>query len=359
MSTSQLITIHIDDYRTDGNSRSWDLPPWGHPIAYGVFPLFIGYSDRLIPVGTAFSIGSGVTFVLSATHNVAEAFNHEKRLQHLLTSPSLSGAVNLNEVSFWLLYPHVADGANSPTKLTLWPLETFNGQTPTDLVIGFPKFQSTFGTLSSQISFELPSLGERIRSIGYTDFSPADGVNFEEVRSGRFNWLENYSHKLRVVEGFVETVFTERFSSGYLNGPCFVTDSEIFHGQSGGPAFDDAGRIRGVNSASASIFFERPTSLISMLAPLLFVNVSSGINLAPTIRFNNTQPFFDWIGNGMIKTDGSETELMFRRSGTSIAICGPSVAEGVGFVFDDFRGFQGCLPPTLEAGAMFRLKRNS
>ena len=82
----QSVTIEIEKYRNDLSSRQWELPPWGHPISQGVFPLFITFEERLFPVATAFTIGRGVTFVVSAAHNIGEAWKYEGRLSHRLTA---------------------------------------------------------------------------------------------------------------------------------------------------------------------------------------------------------------------------------------------------------------------------------
>lgn len=64
--TTEPVTLEIEKYRTDPAKRQWDLPPWGHPIEQGVLPLFISFDGNLYPVGTAFTVGSGVAFIISA-----------------------------------------------------------------------------------------------------------------------------------------------------------------------------------------------------------------------------------------------------------------------------------------------------
>jgi hypothetical protein len=41
------------------------------------------------------------------------------------------------------------------------------------------------------------------------------------------------------------------------------------------------------------------------------MTLRSGVELAPNFRFNASQPFFHWVINGGIRTDGSEETLGF------------------------------------------------
>ena len=352
------VSIEIDSFRSDLSVRYWDLPPWGHPLSQCIMPLFMGIGSRLIPVGTAFIAGDGVKFVLTAAHNVTEVFKYEQRLRHLLTADTLPEALALKEVSFWLLYQH-QEGAQEFPKLFLWPLESFNGAPPTDAIIGSAQSQTLFPTLSFPLSFAVPLHGERVRSVGYTNFLPSEGLDFEDVKSNTFNWMENYSHSFRVVEGCVEKIFGRRFTSKFVDGPCFTIDAEIFHGQSGGPVFDDCGFIKGVNSAGASHFFDAPSSIISLLYPLLANNVSSGVSLAPNFRINAELPLIHWIERGAIKTDGSEQNIVFDPVDGKFSISAVIPNGQDAFTFDDFSGFQKALPATRkQTRTGFRFRRN-
>jgi hypothetical protein len=69
------------------------FPPWGDSTA------FFGDHGRLIPIGSAFSVGSGVSFLLSAAHNLYEVVDHELRLQHLANALTLAEAIKVSAVA--------------------------------------------------------------------------------------------------------------------------------------------------------------------------------------------------------------------------------------------------------------------
>jgi hypothetical protein len=351
------VTIPIEKYRTDASSRRWELPPWGHPFGQGIFPLCITFNNHLHPVGTAFSIGRGVTFIASAAHNIRETWSYEARLTHLLTARDLPKAVELKEAGICVLYhrPNNAGGM----EITLWPLENVQGAPPTDVVFGFPQFQGDFPTLVNRLSFDLPTVGEKIWSVGYADFCCSKGgIPLAAVRDGSFNWERDYAHKLLVVEGFVERIFTQRFAKGFVEGPCFTFDAEIAHAQSGGPILSPDGTLRGINSAGASHFFDRPTSIGSLFFPLLFIDLKFGAQIGP-IRLNATRPLADMIGQGIIPTDGSEERVgVGQDQATGSLFVNPrSLKTMAPFVHDDFAGFQAGKTATRDTRETYRLKR--
>src|ERR1051325_9644482 len=213
----QSVTIEVEKYRSDPSSRQWELPAWGHPFAQGILPLFITFEDHLFPVGTAFTIGRGVPFIVSAAHNIREAWKYEPRISHLLTARELPKSVDLKHAGISVLY----QGANTNGGIdgTIWPLETVEGGPPTDVVFGFPKFQTNLPTLVNRLSFDLPPVGMKVWSIGYAGFEfPLHGIPLAAVRNGTFDWQHDYSHKLLVVEAIVERIFTQKFAAGFVEG---------------------------------------------------------------------------------------------------------------------------------------------
>jgi hypothetical protein len=351
------VSIPIERYRKDPAQSAWELPPWGHPLSQGVMPLFISAAGRLIPVGTAFTTGSGVTFVISAEHNIREVFSHERRLGHLKTERTLPEAISLREVGLYVLYQRWHDESEAQIDYMLWPLENVDGAPPTDIVFGFPKFQTEWPTLNMRLGLELPQHGERVLSIGYTDFQvPAGGIDLDTVNSGEFNWRTDYAHKFVVVEGHVCNIFTQRFASSFVDGPCFSFDAEIFHGQSGGPIISaETGIVRGVNSAGATSYFHSPTSLGSLLYPLVMTNLNTGVQLGP-IRLNSRQPVLNWIAMGKITTDGGENRLAITEAEGSVAVCASAPIASADFVYDDFAGFQEGRRATRPTGDVYRLR---
>jgi hypothetical protein len=354
---SQSVLIEIEKYRSDSSSRRWELPAWEHPFGQGILPLFISFEDHLFPVGTAFTIGRGVTFLVSAAHNIREAWRYEGRLSHLLTAREIPESVALKQAGFSVLH-HQPNGKGGITFL-IWPMETVEGAPPTDVVIGYPQFQTEAATLVNRLSFDLPLIGEKVWSVGYCEFNfPKNGIPLAAVRAGSFDWEHEYGHKLVVVEGFVERIFTQRFASGFVEGACFTFDAEIAHAQSGGPVLSSEGIVRGINSAGASQFFDRPVSIASLLYPLLFMNLRFGAQLG-IMRLNASRPLFDLITQGTIPTDGSEERAIIGQDAASGRFyVNPRVEKSMSeYVHDDFAGFQSGRTATAEMRPGYRLRK--
>jgi hypothetical protein len=353
------ISIPIERYRTDPTISSWDLPPWGHPLSQGVLPLFFNVKGRLIPIGTAFTVGSGVAFIVSAMHNVLEVFNHELRLQHLVTAQTLPQAIDIREVEIYVLHHRWRDESETDVDITLWPVEYFSGAPPTDVVFGFPQFNVEFPTLVLPLSFATPTPGMRIWSIGYADFRvPNGGIELERVKDGTFNWRSDYAHRFIVVEGRVDRIFVRRFSQGFVNGPCFTFDAEVPHGLSGGPILDTGGIVRGVTSAGASLYFSKPMTIASFLQPLLFQNIRVGMQMGP-VRINVIHPMIHWIATGIIRTDGSEKEVPVSDAGGkyNAGLLVPTAYKG--FVHEDLQGYVDGVAPAPDLPEALRIKHDA
>ncbi|MDP9812619.1 hypothetical protein J2W42_005489 [Rhizobium tibeticum] len=349
------ITLDLESFRSDPSQKSWELPPWGHPIAQGILPLFISYDRHFHPIGTAFTVGDGIKFVVSASHNVMEAFKHEARLRHLLGSKELPVALNLKEVGFHVL--HQSMEGKEGGRLTLIPLENVTGAPPTDVIFGYPKFVDGLGTINHKISFDLPPVGEKVWSIGYCDFGGRP-IPVSDADDGTFDWMRDYKHRLMVVEGFVRRHFTLQFAAGFVEGPCFMFDSEISHAQSGGPVISTDGTVRGINSSGATNFFNEPASLASLLYPILFKKLNFGVQVGP-VRINGSREIVDLIAEGVIRTDGSEERLgIAYDENRGEYFANPAAPLSMqNFVHDDFRGYQDGRAATRGIQDEFRLRK--
>lgn len=349
------VSIPIERYRANPTDTQWELPAWGHPISQGVLPLCITMHDHLFPVGSAFTVGRGFAFVISAAHNVMEALKKEERLNHLLSSRELPTSIDLRHAGICVL--HQTPKPNGDVQLSVWPLETVDGAPPTDIVFGFPKFQEGLGTLSLPLSFDLPIIGERIWSIGYSHFEfPEHGIPLDEIRRGNFDWQTKYSHKLTVVDGRIERIFTRRFLTGFVDGPCFTFDANIPHALSGGPILSRDGVVRGVNSAGAALYFGQPTSIGSLLYPLLLTKLRFGAQIGP-LRLNANHPLISLIANGKIATDGSEERVGITRDPTTGELGVNPRALNTQQIYDDLASSQGGMPATRAIGDVYTLKR--
>jgi hypothetical protein len=341
------IIEEIEKYRGDPSSRQWDLPSWNHPLAQGVLPLFVTFEDHLFPVGTAFTVGRGVTFVVSAAHNIREAWKYERRLHHLLTATNLPRSISLKQAGISVL--HQRPNGRGGVSFTIWPLETVEAAPPTDLVIGYPEFQAEFTAPANRLSFDLPPIGERVWSIGYCDFHyPKDGISLTAVREGDFDWNAEYGHKLRVVEGVVERIFVQKFAAGFVEGPCFAFSAAIAHAQSGGPVLSSDGAVIGVNAAGAESFFDRPMSIGSLLYPMLLSQLRFGVQMGP-MRLNASHPLISLIAHGTILTDGSEKRVGLSPNDDGKLGVNPRVEIAmISNVHDDFAGFLDGKGPTVD-----------
>lgn len=354
------VTINLRDHRADPEQRTWDLPTWGHPLSNCILPLFIQTGGRFLPIGTAFWVGPKVQFILTAMHNVLEALHFEPRLERLLTAGNLPSAAKLNSAGLFVLHQGGDPGINAG--FSLIPLRTINGAPPGDVAFGHPLFVNGRSTLSLPLSFNPPRIGETVWSVGYVDVEPREGIPVDAVIEGAFDWSRDYRHRFVVTEGKVERIFTQQFDRGYLKGPCFSFDNAISHGQSGGPVISASGTIVGINSCDVSIRFNRPTSLSSMIYPLLLTAIDFGVELgggAFKVNMNASRLLIDLVLERVISSDGSEEHVSIRRSedGEGYTI-GPRISvDDRSFVHEDFQGFQDRQPAAPISGECFAIRR--
>jgi hypothetical protein len=361
---STNFTINLDEHRPQG-ATTWELPPWGHPLSLGVFPLLIDLGDRLIPIGTAFCI-SRVGVVATASHVLLEeALKIHPLGQRILRESRFPKNIDLKkfgDARFFLLHSHWTSPGQF--QVNLWPLERANGvlvegEDPTDLTFGFPKFQQEFPYTALPISFAVPRIGSKVKCVGYSRTEiPGGEIPIEDLQRGRIgDWFNYYRHSFRVVEGTVTKIFTQGFARNFVRGACFAINAEIEQGQSGGPVFNEAGYVCGVISAGATLYFPQPASLISLLYPALTTEITFGFSMGP-VRMNATRPLFSLIETGGIKTDGSEELVTLIPENGSWRV-GPMIHEDDGsYVFDNFSSHQEDRPSTPE-GPMeyYRIRR--
>jgi len=355
----EMTDFDIYEHRLDPEQAHWELPAWGHALGLFALPLFVTFEERYIPIGTAFRIGQGVGFVLTANHNVREALKRDGRFDRELTSTQLPPNLDLRNAGLCVL--HQVVGSDGVLRLTFTPLENVHGAPPTDVVLGYPSFEPNRPSLSFPLSFKPPRIDDIVWSIGYTDFKPEEGFSFEFVRAGGLT-LETYRHRFLVVEGRIKRIFAQGFASSIPTGPCFAFDSDIPHGLSGGPILSTDGCIVGLNSAGAALYFGSPMSLGSMLFPLIntVVRFQASIQFAPEFRMdlNGSRRVIDLIGQGLLATDGSEENLTFRHAeegGIAIGFSAP--LEDREFIHDDFAGFQAGATATAQTKQVFRVRR--
>lgn len=350
----RTIAFNLRDALSDPDQREWDLPAWGHDASLMVMPLFMTVEDRLIPIGSAFALGGGIGLVMSALHNIMHAIAQEPRFDQRRIAGTLSGSITLDTIGLSVLHqvPH------GPTEhaLSLLPLTTIEGAPPTDLVIGSVRMPERTPTLSLPLSFAIPARGDTVWSLGYHDFRyPAAGIPVEAAASGRFDWQRDYGHRFTVVEARIEAAFTGRFSSAFLDAPCFAFDESIAHGMSGGPVISEAGYLIGLNSAGAEGYFNRPMSIGSMLYPMLLHQIRFSGTMGP-LTINGSRPLLALLQQGTLSSDGSEQLIGFSEldhaERPAIHAVAPLAHDAI---FDDFAGYQAGRRATSYDGPIHHL----
>lgn len=353
--------IDLYEYRLDPTARTWDLPPWGHVLSKGTVPLFLRSGRKLKPVGTAYWLGGGAPFIMTALHCVTEALREDPRYERLFANGLLPEKIDLRDAAFYIL--HQDDCTTDGGRVSLIPLTSVNAGPPGDVAFGFPQFEEGRLTWALPISFDPPRIGSKVWSLGYTSIEPADGISLDDLQAGAFNWARDYRHRFVVTEGTVTSIFTQRFATGFTNGPCFAFDNAIARGQSGGPIITQDGRLVGLNSASADSFFNRQMSLGSMFYPLLLTPLKASVSIGPPngrLTMNMHLPLIDLIARGAIKSDGSETHVALHETseGDRYAI-GPRVPrEDQSNTHADFQSMQDGSPKQIITD-YFRFSRTS
>jgi hypothetical protein len=353
----RIITMNLRDARQDPSQRRWDLPAWGHPASLMVMPLFMVTNGHAIPIGTAFTVGAGLGFVMSATHNIMEAIKLDGLHDELISSGSLPRQMSLKNVGLSVL--HQVLGDDGITRLSFVPITSIEGAPPTDVVIGFSRLALGMVSLSLPISFAIPLTGDTVWSLGYTDFRyPEGGIPLEKVSDGSFDFEANYGHRFLVVEAQVVAAFSARLSSGFVNGPCFAFDEEIPYGLSGGPVISEDGRLIGVNSAGASMFFDRPMSVATMLYPLARTPISYGGDFGAA-KITARRELIELVGAGVIRSDGSEERLAFVTDEDGLMSIMAGVPSGEVTVFEDLNGFHTSTPARKMEGEYYVFRRTT
>ncbi len=327
---------YLRSYQKPGE-RYWELPTWNDPLAQAVFPLCIVKDDHIFPVGTAFII-SHLGIIASASHNIFEAIKLHRHGDKLLRLRKVSKQYKLDDVSLSIL--HQRQNKNGSTQITIWPLNNVNIAHPTDVVFGSLVHQILFAYPTLSLSPSIPKGGASILSLGYSEFKyPASGIPLQSIRDGSFNWTTDYSHRFRMCEGKIDAIFTQKFAAGFNDGPCFIADCEIEHGQSGGPVFNEQGFVCGVNSAGLTELLETPGCLISMLFPTLPISIKSTVKLCDEVTINAINPLITLIQRGAVKTDGSEKFVIIKPDNGDFYVDPIAHKDNVGYIFENVHGY--------------------
>lgn len=295
--------INVRDFQLPGEEE-WDLPAWNYPLAQGIMPLCVIANEHLIPIGSAVLV-SKLGVIATAAHVISEALRNDPAAHRAVINGHCNKEHQVKHVQLAVLHHRRINSIT--TQVNVWPIENVQIAHPTDLAFGFLKFQRSFPYMSFTLSPAAPRIGETVFSLGYCDSKfPHDGIPLQEIKDSTFDWNGEFSHRFHVSEGKVKALFLRRFAQGYADGPCFLMDSNVRHGQSGGPVFNSTGNICGINLGGASILTNEQNSLASLIYPALTINLKFTLQLAKEFTFNVRNPLLNLVSNGGIKTDGSE-----------------------------------------------------
>ena len=350
--------LDLERWRTN-EERSWELPPWRHPISAGVAPLFVATNGFLHPLGTAFMISS-LRIILTAHHNLLFALGYHRSAQRARDAVVDESQENysLDDLNLYVLLQGFDPDGSPQTKL--WSVVSTVTPRPADLAYGLlgRSEDDPFRFLTLPLSPAVPRCGSRVWSVGYCKIEvPQGGIPLAEIADGSFNWEEDYSHRLMVFEAEVDLVFSRRLAKGFVEGPCVRINTVIPHGLSGGPVISDQGYVCGINTSGSSIFFDQPSSLVSILYP-------SMLSRLELLAFNALDPtesspvgvsIFDLVKLGKIATDGSEFLLGQSQQADGTMVHPFIHEEDLSKAFESFEDFQRDSPaPRYFEGAEMR-----
>jgi hypothetical protein len=339
-----------------GNERSWTLPGWGHPIAQGVFPIGVTTGDTFYPLGTAFVV-SRIGIIMTARHVLEDAARFHQQEKRLRSAFENRSSYEMTDIGFSVLYSRATPPNNIEVKL--WPAHSFQIARPTDVAIGSLVFnEGSFPYGVFALSPGMPKAKSTILSVGYAGF-PEDGILLREIEDGSFITSGKYCPRLVVNEGRVTAIHNVR--GVVVGGPCFSTDFDIEHALSGGPAFDESGKVCGINSAGLGELTGKPGSSFSMLYPALLSDVKL---VAETqdgrLKMRAERTLLDLIRSGLIRTDGSERKAIVDPTPDSegrFYISHIVEDHNKGFVFDDFGSLQEGKPAVGQLGRGVSMKK--
>ena len=338
-------SINVREFQSPGE-KQWNLPAWNYPLAQGIMPLCLIVNQYLTPLGTAVLV-SNLGVIVTAAHVILEALRDDPVARRAMLEGRCGTEHQVNHVQLAVL--HHIKISDTTTQINIWPLENIQIPHPTDLAFGFLKFQKSFPYMSFTLSPAAPRIGETVLSIGYCDFKfPDEGISLQEIEEGTFDWHEKYSHKFHVVEGKVRALFLHRFAKGYADGPCFLMDANVQHGQSGGPVFNSAGNICGINLGGASIFTNGSSSLASLIYPALAIKLKFTMQIAKELSFQINSPLVNLISSGGVKTDGSESLANIVAEDDGIRIDPLVHKDDAKYTFIDLHGYKKSQPAVPE-----------
>lgn len=342
----QPVSTDIEVLRKPGNNI-WEIPTWGHPLALGVYPLFIKEDRNLIPVGTTFCV-SKLGVAMTSSENIHESVRRHCCSNFLSDGKKLSVHSAMRELKMAVFHHQSLPGGIFSGSVP--NLECFDEASPTDICYVIPRFQRGFLYLQLPLSFAVPRIGSRVICVGYSKPSVPDaGFSLDDIKCRRTDLLSIYERRFLATEASVTHIFTKRFTHEFIGGPCIIIDAEIGQGMIGGPVFSEHGYVCGIISAASTNFFGKPASIVSLLYPALGMNVKFGGDIG-SLRINANRRLTELITQGIVITDGSENIVMRHTADGQVTLNSVIHGEDTACIYDDFLSFQKGRHSTEEQG---------
>lgn len=272
--------------------------------------------NRFYPIGTISFIGK-TGFMISASHVFDAGLLKSKsnsEMRDLIERGDFQNTTK-GDIGFSAIRFNTEGG--EVKRVTLIALEQISACLPGDIFYASPFITNEILPIEHlTLQPAMPESGQKVYSCGYTnfDYEIDKGFCLEEIKSGRFNWRDNFSFDFMVYEGEIQDIYANKFVESYLNAPCFTVNYRIPPGLSGGPTFNEKGIVCGINSASLV-----NQSLISLLYPTIFTNIKSTLRFGP-LTMNNTSPIVQHMSFGSIATDRSEEKIKYAMKEDSLCV---------------------------------------
>lgn len=187
-------------------------------------------------------------------------------------------------------------------KGALWEIQKIFPCPVSDIALLFliPKNQEAadYKWRISASSVEIPKPGERIVGFGYSDSKITNSNN-------KVEWVQSPNTSV----GEVIEVHAELRDTSRLNFPCFHTNARFDGGMSGGPVFNDDGKLIGIicSNLPPSNYQESHVSYVALLWPSLITKVEiqyDGFNLG------NAYPLLSLAQNNICPIEGWEKVIL-------------------------------------------------
>jgi hypothetical protein len=334
--SGQPVSTDIEALRKPGNNI-WEIPTWGHPLALGVYPLFIKKDRHLIPVGTTFCI-SKLGVAMTSSENIRESVRRHYCSNFISDGKKISVHSAMSEIEMAVFHHQSLPGGIFSGNIL--NLKCVDEASPTDICYVIPRFQSGFLYLQLPLSFAVPRIGSRVICVGYSKPSLLDaGFFLNDIKYRCTDLLSIYERRFLATEARVTHIFTNWFTHEFIGGPCFIIDAEIEQGMIGGPVFSEDGYVCGIISAASTNFFGKPASIVSLLYPALGMNVKFGGDIG-SLRINSNRRLTELIARGVVITDNSENLVTKHIIDGQITLNPVIHGEDTACIYDDFPAFQ-------------------